>query len=313
MVDRWSDRERERGVRLPFLDKIPRFTYDVEKADTGGVFRPDWREQDPAKDPREPLGGESSAAGTDHGWSNCTMTSAALALAYELGDASGPWGGDMRHNQGDMSGGTDLYDARQAWAAYGKTLTIRNGAGWSEVEEAHAEGRPIVIQGEGNVPGSEAFDGGHACVIGTETNSAGLWLFGDPLASGWQWASSRDVREWAQALDYDVFFAVGSAHHMTLQFDIIEKYAGTVEMKGTDHAYLDLTTGQLHGINGVKTAHAKIRVQKGTVLGDTEDRRTGYLIGTSAAMVLESDVTPHPASAPTDEYELVENLYRRKT
>ena len=43
------------------------------------------------------------------------------------------------------------------------------------------------------MPGSETFDGGHACAIAPETQSDGEWLFGDPLATDWQWVSpSRD-------------------------------------------------------------------------------------------------------------------------
>jgi hypothetical protein len=181
----------------------------VPEIDTGGAFRPDWRMQDPSKDPKEPYGGESSGTGNDHGWGNCTCVSAAIAYAYETQDQSGPQGGDMRHHQDDLSGGTDLYDMRTAWDRYGnKTLTIKSGAGWGAVKTAHNEGRAIIIQGEGNVPGSESFDGGHACVIGPETHSDGRWLFGDPLASGWQWVSESSIRDWAENLSSGIYFAV---------------------------------------------------------------------------------------------------------
>ena len=180
-------------------------------ADTGGAFRAAWRMQDPAKDPREPGGGESSSAGNDHGWSNCSMASGALALAYQQPRGSlAPWGGDLRHSgQPDMSGGTDLYDVRDAWKEYGETLTIRSGAGWSAVKTAHSEGRAIVIQGTGNVPGSESFDGGHACCIAPETHSDGRWLFGDPLADGWQWIEPSAIESWAERWQSSVAFAVG--------------------------------------------------------------------------------------------------------
>jgi hypothetical protein len=181
----------------------------VPVADTGG-FRAAWRPQDPSQDPREPGGGESSSAGTDHGWSNCTMASAALALAYQQPRGSkAPWGGDMRHHQSDLSGGTDLYDARAAWSAYGETLTIRSGAGWSALVTAHNEGRAIVIQGQGNVPGAETFDGGHACAIAPESQGDGDWLFGDPLASGWQWVTQSAIRSWAERWQSSIAFAVG--------------------------------------------------------------------------------------------------------
>lgn len=182
----------------------------VPDLDTGGGFRAAWRQQDPSVDPKEPGGGESSSAGNDHGWANCTMTSGALALAYQQPRGSlAPWGGDLRHKQGDLSGGTDLYDVRDAWKAYGETLTIKSGAGWSAVKTAHNEGRAIVIQGTGNVPGSESFDGGHGCCIAPETHSDGRWLFGDPLASGWQWVKPSDIEVWAERWQSSVAFAVG--------------------------------------------------------------------------------------------------------
>jgi hypothetical protein len=184
----------------------------VPAIDTGGTFRAAWRQQDPSVDPREPSGGESSSTGSDHGWSNCTCTSGALALAYQQPRGQlAPWGGDLRHRQGDLSGGTDLYDVRAAWSTYGETLTIRSGAGWSAVVAAHDEGRAIVIQGTGNVPGSESFDGGHACAIAPETHSGGDWLFGDPLASGWQWIAPSAIRSWAERWQSSIAFAVGEA------------------------------------------------------------------------------------------------------
>ena len=199
------------GLRqiAPRPDRIPNRTVEVAAIDTGAGFRPDWRMQDPSRDPKEPNGGESSGTGNDHGWSNCTMVSAALVYAYHVKDKTGPQGGDMRHNQGDQSGGTDLYDAKEAWDNYGnQTLSIKTGAGWSAVKTAHNEKRAIIIQGEGNVPGSESFDGSHACAIGIETNSEGEWLWGDPLASGWQWVAPSKIETWAKALSSSIYFAV---------------------------------------------------------------------------------------------------------
>lgn len=136
------------------------------------------------------------------------MSSGATALAYQTTGRLTPWGGDLRHEQGDLEGGTDLYDLKAAWAEYGETLSIRSGQGWSEVKRCHDEGRAIVAQGEGNVPGSASFDGGHACVIGPETSSSGEWLFGDPLVSSWQWVSVGRVREWMEAWQSSCAFAV---------------------------------------------------------------------------------------------------------
>jgi hypothetical protein len=193
----------------PTPDRIPNHTVEVEPIDTGGTFRPDWRMQAPDRDPKEPYGNESNSDGTDHAWSNCTMVSAALVYAYHVKDKSGPQGGDMRHNQDDREGGTDLYDAKTAWDRYGnQTLSIRSGQGWGAVKQCHNEGRAILIQGEGNVPGDESFDGSHACVIGIETNSDGKWLWGDPLASGWQWVPPSKIEDWAKNLSSGILFAV---------------------------------------------------------------------------------------------------------
>jgi len=201
----WRRITPRRGERLPSSLAI------VPAIDTGGsVYRPSHRPQDPAKDPDEPSGGESSSRGSDHGWSNCTMSSGADALAYHTRGDLAPWGGRLRHKQGDLDGGTDLYDLRDAWAAYGETLTIKSGAGWAAVYEAHEAGRAIVIQGTGEVPGSGDFDGGHACAIGIETRSDGAWLFGDPLASGWQWIHPSSIKTWAQRWQSSIAFAVSA-------------------------------------------------------------------------------------------------------
>lgn len=184
---------------------------NVPPLDTGGAYRAKHRRQDPSADPSEPYGSESSSVGSDHGWSGCTMAAGADAIAYQSprGELT-PWGGDLRHRQSDLSGGTDLYDLRTAWAAYGETLTIRSGSGWSAVVKAHDEGRAIVVQGTGNVPGSQTFDGAHACAIGPETRSSdGAYLFGDPLASDWQWCSASSIRSWMERFSSGCYFAVG--------------------------------------------------------------------------------------------------------
>jgi hypothetical protein len=138
------------------------------------------------------------------------MTAGALAIAYQQPRGNlAPWGGDLRHRQSDLSGGTDLYDLRTAWSSYGEQLNVRSGAGWSELVKAHDEGRAIVIQGSGNVPGSESFDGGHACTIGPETAGDGDWLFGDPLADGWQFCPPSKIRTWAEAWQSSIAFATG--------------------------------------------------------------------------------------------------------
>jgi len=191
------------GIRRlsPRGNDRPSFSVEVTPLDTGGGYRAKHRMQNPSKDPSEPYGGEGSSVGEDHGWSGCTMSAGADVIAYQQPRGGlTPWGGDLRHRQSDLSGGTDLYDLRTAWAEYGESLTIKSGSGWSALVDAHNAGRAIVAQGEGNVPGSETYDGAHACAIGPETNSAGDWLFGDPLASDWQWVPPGKVRTWMENL-----------------------------------------------------------------------------------------------------------------
>jgi len=179
-----------------------------ELRDTGGVYRPKHRPQDPAKDPDEPYGSESSSRGQDHGWSGCTMAAGADAFAYQTHGDRLPWGGTLRHHQSDLEGGTDLYDLRDAWAAMGEELKVRSGAGWSALVDAHGAGRAIVVQGTGQVPGAGDFDGGHACSIGVETRSSdGAWLFGDPLCTDWQWIAPGSIRTWAERWQSSIAFA----------------------------------------------------------------------------------------------------------
>jgi hypothetical protein len=197
--------ELREAIRLP-RDGEPRPDHLVSVAtiDTGGAWRPAHRSQF----------GDPNETHADHESANCTMSSAATAFAYEdhyAGATRAPWGGDLRHHQDDLEGGTDLNDAKVAWSRYGgRTLTIRSGDGWSGVDAAHREGRAIVIQGEGDCPGSGTFAGGHACCIGPES-SGGNWLWSDPCTTGWQWVSASSIRTWAERLSSGVCFAVSRA------------------------------------------------------------------------------------------------------
>jgi hypothetical protein len=297
----------ERGERLPFRNRIPRFSYLVDVApDTGGYLRPDWRPQDPSSDPREPWGGEGSGTGDEHGWSNCTMASAALAYALDAGKQSGPWGGDFRHNQDDLSGGTDLYDARTAWQRYGgRELTIRNGDGWAAVEEAHAAGRPIVIQGEGNVPGSEAFDGGHACVISPEPNTLGDWLFGDPLANGWQWVSPAQIRTWAQTLSTGIYFAVGSAptnggEPVGLILDSLASWSGSATMQATGASAIVVADKSLVALPVGAVKRVAFMAALGEKYGAWPEGTPVVGIGDELAVLIVSQVRLEPDPAAGD-------------
>lgn len=137
-----------------------------------------------------------------------------------------------------------------------------------------------------------------------------------------RWRPGYDATPW-DVLDTGgagrILYSASDAHPevepVTIQFDVLEAFAGTVEIHDDEpHSYLDLTTGDLHELAGTKEAYARIRVAKGTVLGDADERRTGYLIGTSAAMLLEVDVDPHPASGgggSGEDGETIEEAYGR--
>ena len=264
-----TDLEGRTRLRLPFPDRIPSRANEsvVPRIDTGGAFRPDWRKQNPATDPKEPYGGESGGTGEDHGWSNCTMTAAALAYAYARGDASGPWGGDMRHSQGDLSGGTDLYDADTAFHNYGnENLDVLIGAGWSKLVAKRKEGRAVIVQGEGNVPGSESFDGGHACCIGLETHSDGRWLWGDPLASGWQWVTESSIRDWAENLSSGIYFAVTKVCPMPPPVTPPPSEGDTVQsfyVPTTPHLATVKTNAWLYQNSGMQSHDSNIQVSPG--------------------------------------------------
>jgi hypothetical protein len=296
------------GYRWPFR------SITVEPIDTGGSFRAAWRQQDPAVDPREPNGSESSSAGSDHGWSNCTVTSGAIALAYQQPrGALAPWGGDLRHRQSDLSGGCDLYDLRTAWSTYGETLTIRSGAGWSALVAAHDEGRAVVVQGSGDVPGNQSFDGGHACVIAPETHSDGRWLFGDPLATGWQWIAPSAIRSWAEAMSSGIYFATGEAPPGA-EVDVSGPTftpgntigQATVSVDGLN--LIATSDGEFHPVERglVRNVAAVVEVTSGKYAGET-----AYLVsvsgGVETGLLLASGATYVPAEpAPGEPVEVLE-------
>lgn len=182
-------------------------------ADTGGGwYRPTFRTQNPATDPKEPYGGESSDRGYDHGWANCTMTAGAMVLDFDTLGATAVWGGDLRHHQSDQEGGTDLNDLKQAWSAYGQTLSIRSGNGWDDVEQDRRDGRAIVLQGEGGTPGAGTYTGGHAIAVLPETNSEGKWLIGNPECTGFEWVSPSALRDWAENWSSSIAWARSDPH-----------------------------------------------------------------------------------------------------
>jgi len=176
-------------------------------------YRPLFRQQKPSVDPKEPWPGESAARGSDHGWNNCSMTSGAMALDYHTRGRVRLWGGDLRHHQSDLVGGTDLNDLKVAWSHIGTGYTLLNwsGRGWDAVIAAHEAGRAVMIQGTGDTPGRGIYKGPHACIWCPDN------AWGDPLASRWQRVAAgsaldrASIRRWAERLNPRIQFAVTRA------------------------------------------------------------------------------------------------------
>lgn len=213
-----TDSDRHPRVRTPRDGERPPWPGSGGLPDTAGPgpvtpgwYRPRHRRQDPAYDPAEPTG-ESDSAGYDHGWSNCTMTTGAMALDYQTGGQVQDWGGDLRHSpsQPDMSGGTDLYDLSHAWLDYGHDLEVMSGAGWGQLQRDRVAARAVVLQGTGEVPGSGAYAGGHCTLVLPEPHpsDAGLWLQGDPLCWDFECVREADLRKWAERLASGLHYAV---------------------------------------------------------------------------------------------------------
>jgi hypothetical protein len=126
-----------------------------------------------------------------------------------------------------MTGGTDLWDVEKAWRHWGQELDIRSGAGWTAAREDHDAGRALILTGDGNVPGSATFDGGHAICVLPETHSDGRWLQADPLCVGPEWVTEDSLRAWAEHLQPTVNYARTAAHPPAQEVDDVAMNAGT--------------------------------------------------------------------------------------
>jgi hypothetical protein len=198
----WGWRRKVAGLRFP-VEVEPDRRRDLPPVDTGGAYRAPFGSQ--FSDPSE-----SHTSPHSEG-SNCTMAAAGMALDYHTGGRVRKRGGDMRHHQSDNDSGTDLYDAAEAWAHYGESLSIRSGQGWSKVVAALDDGRGVILQGTGGVAGCGNYTGGHAIYVAPEKHSDGRWLKGDPECSGYEWTSASNLKAFAERLSSGVYFAVTKA------------------------------------------------------------------------------------------------------
>jgi hypothetical protein len=198
LVLRYKWRRGSIGERVPLLEE-PDHRAELPPVDTGGGYRAPFGSQ--FSDPSE---GHSSPHSEG---SNCTMAAAGMALDYQTAGAKRKRGGDMRHKQGDNDGGTDLYDAADAWASYGEELHIKSGDGWGKVIDHLEAGRGVILQGTGGVAGCGDYAGGHAIYVAPE-RSGSKWLKGDPECSGYEWTEASSLKAFAERLSASVYFAV---------------------------------------------------------------------------------------------------------
>jgi len=266
----------------------------------GGWYRPPHRKQDPSVDPREPYGSDSSGTGNDHGWSNCTMASAAMAMAGATEGKALMWGGDMRHRQSDMTGGTDLYDAREAFNNNGESLYVHTGAGWNAMLADYDEGRYLIVQGEGNLPGAATFDGAHACVISPERRSNDDFLFGDPLANGWQWVTRSSVKSWMNAFHSGYAWAATDAVSEG-EVPLVKYTVPDTEVSGILTTTRECEAIPITGGDRPILSAGLERPCMGVVTLDDLDDRPCYMmfVGTEISFVAVADVDFRECTVPT--------------
>ena len=182
-----------------------------------------------------------------HEGSNCLMASGAMALDYHTRGRLQVWGGDLRHRQMDLEGGTDLRDLRTAWGSYGETLDIRTGQGWAGVLAALTEGRGVLLCGDsGELDGScaEIQDVEHGIFVHPDRDAAGRYRYGDPWCAlpGWKWATPAALKLYATPLGMQ--FAVTAAQEGVMaQVAITSETAALIDTPAGAPLYdLDGTT-----------------------------------------------------------------------
>jgi hypothetical protein len=229
--------------RVPLFEE-PDARAPLPPIDTGGAYRAPFRSQ---------FGDHSEDHTSPHSEGvNCTMAAAAMALNHQTGGAVDKSGGHMRHAQGDNDGGTDLYDAADAFASYGEPLSIRSGQGWPKVRAALEEHRGVILQGTGGLAGCGDYSGGHAIYVAPEANGS-RWLKGDPECSAYEWCESSALEAWAERLSSGVYFAVTAVQEGDMSRFVQANGYGVGSTKlldvpaGADWYYLDGSQGGTYG------------------------------------------------------------------
>lgn len=157
------------------------------------MYRPKFRPQYP--DPTTTLD-----------WSNCTMSSGAMALDFHTQGRVQMWGGQLRKLQSDQTGGTDIGDLKVAWSRLGYTLTDRRGKTWADLIVDLKSGRGVVLQGDydvftGGDTCQSSFDGDHAIYLNPEFFESNTQIaVADPLCKGFKRISAKALRAYAEKL-----------------------------------------------------------------------------------------------------------------
>lgn len=136
-----------------------------------------------------------------HRSANCTMAAGATALDWHTEGDVAVQGGDLRHRQGDLTGGTSLYDVLDGWQTYGQSFEIREGP-WADVLDTWEWGDGVLLQGLSEVFTSgcaATFDGPH-CIFVPPDESAGDMAVADPLCADYHRESLSTLRAYAEGL-----------------------------------------------------------------------------------------------------------------
>ena len=153
--------------------------------------------------------------------SGCTWTSTASGIAAITGGDREPSPDDIhrlvppQEEVNPQTPGWAIGDAVKAAGRYGVTLQDLSGSGWSGVEEATAQGRYCIVQGDSDQFGdntcSGAFNGDHC--IGLHPNTMFdpqghlLRWINDPICPDGRWEDDRILRRYAEKLSSRVRFA----------------------------------------------------------------------------------------------------------
>lgn len=245
---------------------------------------------------------------------NCVATSLATAADQMTHGRIDKTGSQVRalvkvsEETNPTTPGWSLTDVRLAAQRLGIELTPANST-WTVLVALRGQGRGILLNGDSDVftnGCSGAFDGDHMMYLPPLDHSDGRWRKDDPICPTWAWEDPAVIRAYAGK-----FAGTGRASYAytapvvpnppetSTEPSMIEQIppgvkVGTLVVNGPGHSYLKLSDGTLHAVGaGFEKTEAvgPVVIRKGTILGDTLIRRTGFITGLDAAFFLATDVT----------------------